>query len=308
MLELNQLRCFVAVAEELHFRRAAQRLHMTQPPLSRQIQLLEHQLGTRLLLRSNRSVRLTAAGQELLRQAYGLLGMAESLGWQVRRVGLGEAGRIVIGFTAAASYGYLPLALARWSEALPGVDLQLREMVSAVQWEGLAAGRVDIGLLRPLRHREGYRSRVVIREPLVAALPKDHPLADQGSLSLSDFHRRPFIMYSPDEARYFHELIVRLFHSRGIEPNYSQYIAQIHSMLALVRGGLGLALVPQSATGIGFEGLLYREVEELRADSPVELHMLWKQGNGNPALQRLLDIDAGQSGDSAAAGPSAWAE
>lgn len=288
MFDLNQLRCFVAVAEELHFRRAAERLHMTQPPLSRQIQMLEHHVGTPLLERNNRSVRLTPAGRSLLAEARTILRLAENASLRARRVGLGEAGTVSIGFTAGAGYRFLPEAIARWRMGLPDVDLQLKEMVSMAQLEALEAGRLDVALLRPPIHREGLNSRCVAREPLIAALPEHDPLAQRPQLAVEDFNLRPFVMYSPDEARYFYDLVAQLFGAHGIRPHYVQYVSQIHSVLALVRGGLGVALVPEAASGLRYEGIVYRPVQPLAPAEPVELHMVWKQGNDNPALPKIV--------------------
>ncbi|WP_434213026.1 LysR substrate-binding domain-containing protein [[Pseudomonas] boreopolis] len=288
MFDLNELRCFVAVAEELHFRRAAERLHMTQPPLSRQIQMLEHHVGAALLERNNRSVRLTPAGRSLLAEARTILRLAENASLRARRVGLGEAGTVSIGFTAGAGYRFLPEAIARWRAQLPDVDLQLKEMVSMAQLEALEAGRLDVALLRPPIHREGFNSRCVAREPLIAALPERDPLAQRPQLALEHFNLRPFVMYSPDEARYFHDLVAQLFGARGIRPHYVQYVSQIHSVLALVRGGLGVALVPEAASGLRYEGIVYRPVHPLVPAEPVELHMVWKQGNDNPALPKIV--------------------
>ncbi|MGJ8523364.1 Hca operon transcriptional activator HcaR [Carnimonas sp. R-84981] len=291
MFELNQLRCFVAVAEELHFRRAADRLNMTQPPLSRQIQLLEHQLGTLLLQRNNRSVKLTTAGRALLKDAYELLRMARTTSMQIRRVGTGDAGSVAIGFTAAASYRYLPQALQRWKSRLPDVDFHLREMVSMSQLDALENGTLDLALMRPLVHRKELEHRQVIHEPLVAALPEDDPLGLQRQLTLDDFAGHRFIHYSPDEARYFHELIERLFERCDVTPLYSQYVSQIHSILALVYGGMGIALVPESANKLRNEGIVYRRVGGVSEKPLVSLDMVWKKGNGNPALAHILKAE-----------------
>lgn len=290
MFDLHQLRCFLAVAEELHFGRAAARLHMTQPPLSRQVQLLEHAIGTPLLTRNNRMVRLTPAGRSLLPEARTLLRLAENAGLSARRIGLGEAGRISIGFTAAAGYRFLPKAIACWRAQLPGVDLQLKEMVSGAQLEALQAGRLDLALLRPPIIRGSFRSRCVIRESLVAALPQNHPMAKARTLKLRDFDHTAFVMYSPDEARYFYDLIVRIFSHHGIHPNYQQHVSQIHSVLSLVRAGLGVALVPEAATSLRYEGITYRNVAGLSRTRPVELHLAWDGDNDNPALSRLLAL------------------
>ncbi|MCS3747267.1 DNA-binding transcriptional LysR family regulator [Xanthomonas arboricola] len=288
MFDLQQLRCFVAVADELHFRRAAERLNMTQPPLSRQIQLLEHSVGTALLERNSRHVRLTQAGRSLLAEARAILRMAENAGLRARRIGTGDAGSVSVGFTAGASYRFLPEAIARWRRQAPDVDLQLKEMVSLAQLDALDAGRLDIGLLRPPIQRQGLHSRCVAREPLIAALPEDSPLAHRDSLRLQDFHGQPLVNYAPDEARYFYDLLAQLFGARGIAPRSVQYVSQIHSVLALVRGGMGMALVPEGASGLRYAGIVYLPLRDEAPATPVELHLVWKQDNDNPALRRLI--------------------
>ncbi|MGY3457735.1 DNA-binding transcriptional LysR family regulator [Bradyrhizobium sp. LM3.4] len=149
MFDLNQLRCFVTVAEELHFGRAAARLNMTQPPLSRQIQVLEHIIDAPLLERTSRSVRLTPAGRSFLPEARRILKLAESASQVARRIALGKTGSLKIGFTAAAAYGFLPELVAACRAKLPEVDFSLKEMVSGDQFEALSSGQIDAGLLRP---------------------------------------------------------------------------------------------------------------------------------------------------------------
>lgn len=288
MFDLQQLRCFVAVADELHFRRAAERLNMTQPPLSRQIQLLEHNVGTPLLERNSRHVRLTQAGRSLLAEARAILRLVENAGLRARRIGAGEAGSVSVGFTAGASYRFLPEAIARWRSEAPDVDLQLKEMVSLAQLDALDAGRLDIGLLRPPIQRPGLRSRCVAREPLIAALAEDSPLAQRGSLRLQDFDQQPLVNYAPDEARYFYDLLAQLFGARGIAPRSVQYVSQIHSVLALVRGGMGMALVPEGASGLRYAGIVYLPLQDDAPATPVELHLVWKQDNDNPALRNFI--------------------
>lgn len=288
MFEISQLRCFVAVAEELHFGRAAARLHMTQPPLSRQIQLLEHQLGAQLLERSSRSVRLSRAGRSFLPEARTILRLIESAALTARRVAHGNAGSVSIGFTASSGYRFLPELIAACRERLPDVDLTLKEMVTMEQVEALTAGRLDIALLRPCSAIEDFESKCVVREPLVAALPRTHVFARGRELKLEDFDQMPFVMYSPMEARYFHDLVVSTFSHAGVHPRYTQYTSQIHSILALVRAGLGLALVPEAATSLRFEGVVFRRVPKMRPAATVELFAAWKRNNDNPALQRML--------------------
>lgn len=296
MFDLNQLRCFVTVAEELHFGRASVRLHMTQPPLTRQIQLLEHIIGTALFTRTNRMVRLTPAGRCLLPDARTILRFAENARMSTLRAGLGEAGRVVIGFTAAAGYEFLPAVLAQIRRGLPGVDLELREMVSRWQLEALDNGQLDIGLLRPPSlAQDGLRSECIAREALVVALPPEHPLAQRGKLHLRDFDGQVMVTYSPGEAQYFHELVRHVFARVGVTPRYEQHVSQVHSVLAVVRSGLGAALVPETASGLWREGIVYRRVGGFDPVKPVELHLAWKIDNDNPALARALPLLRGIS-------------
>lgn len=288
MFELSQLRCFVVVAEELHFGRAAARLHMTQPPLSRQVQLLEHHLGAQLLERSSRSVRLTSAGRRFLPEARQILRLAESASHAVRRAARGESGNVTIGFTASSGYGLMPRMIARCRERLPDIELTLKEMVTMEQIDALASGRLDLALLRPHASIEDFESRCVVREPLVAALPESHPMAHGRLPALSDFEGAPFLMYSPIEARYFHDLIAGTLSLAGVNPEYTQYTSQVHSILALVAAGLGVSLVPAAATSLHFEGVVFRPVRKIRSSPVVELHIAWKRNNDNPALQNVL--------------------
>ncbi|MGI5202575.1 LysR family transcriptional regulator [Spirillospora sp. CA-108201] len=212
MFALTRLANFVAVAEELHFGRAARRLRMTQPPLSRQIQLLENELKVRLFDRTNRSVRLTPAGRAFLVEARRLLQQADHAAMSVRQVSAGEAGTITLGFTAASAHVALGRVLEAARRALPDVDVVLREMVTRDLVRALAEGGLDLGLVRPPVSDPDLEERPADREPLLAAVPRGHPLAEgEGPVSLADFDGRRFLMYSPVEARYFHEQLVSLF-------------------------------------------------------------------------------------------------
>src|ERR1700712_4572747 len=177
VFSLARLSCFVAVAEELHFGRAAERLHMTQPPLSRQIQQLESELGVQLIDRTTRIVTLTPAGAGFLPDARRILQLAEGAAQTVKRIPAGDLGTVVVGFTAASAHVVLPLLLDAAREMLPDVKLDLREMVTSVQLEGLMRGELDLGMARPPVKRPGLVSRPLLHEPLIAALPQDHPLA-----------------------------------------------------------------------------------------------------------------------------------
>jgi len=285
---LARLSCFIAVAEELHFGRAAERLHMTQPPLSRQIQQLEAELGVQLIDRTTRTVTLTPAGVAFLPDARRILQLAEGAAQTVKRVPAGDLGTVVIGFTAASAHAVLPPLLEATRARLPDVKLDLREMVTAAQIEGLVTGELDLGLARPPLKRPGLVSRPLLHEQLVAALPADHPLASLGrQLTLNDLDGQDVVMYSPVQARYFNELLISTFTIAGATPRYVQTVTQVHTMLVLVRSGIGIALVPASAATLHPEGVAFRSIGAFR-ERPVELDAVWRSDSTNPALLRLL--------------------
>jgi DNA-binding transcriptional LysR family regulator len=292
MLDLFQLRCFVAVAEELHFGRAAARMNMTQPPLSRHIQLLEHAVGVQLLERTSRRVRLTAAGAVLQREADALLRHAARAEEAAARTGRGEAGRVVVGYTAVTGWALLPALLAAAGKALPQVEIVLEEMVSSEQLQALAEDRIDIGFVRPLHASPGLAFHRVTREPMLLAIPARHPLAKQERVRLPDMAGQPLIMYSAREGRYFHEKIHALFAASGTQPNYLHHIGQTHTIMALVAGGNGLAIVPESARQLRFEHVVFRPL--WRKDVVAEVYLAWREHGRNPALAPVRAFILGQ--------------
>jgi len=281
MFELSQLRCFVAVAEELHFSRAAERLNMTQPPLSRQIRLLEHHVGAQLLERNSRTVRLTAAGKAFFPEAARILRMAEEAAFTARRAAKGEQGSLAIGFTSASGYSLLPEVVRRLREAAPGVSLTLKELVSTTQVEALHAGELDMGLLRPHAMDGELESRLIAREPLMLAIHErdaaDWPLEP----TLASLHGKPFVMYSPYEARPFYLMLSERFARAGVVPDIVEHIGQVHTMLALVRAGVGAALIAEGAARLKFDGIVMRRM----LTEPVETVCTYRRDNDNPVLQ-----------------------
>lgn len=289
MFDFSQLRCFAAVAEELHFGRAAARLNMTQPPLSRQIQVLERILDVQLLERTSRSVRLTAAGRSFLPEAQRILRLAETAAHVTRQVAAGRAGVLKLGFTAASAYDFLPRLVTALRHALPDVTLSLREMVSKDQLEELLAGRIDAALVRPpVTHPDLIAVRA-LAEPLLVALPAGNPLALRDRLTLGELGREPLIAYAPNEARYFHDLVLGLLTEAAIQPRIVQQLTQIHSILALVRAALGIALVPAAAERLRFEGVVFRPLA-LPAPRPVELLLAWRRDADDPVIAQLVPI------------------
>ena len=301
MIELFQIRCFAAVAEELHFGRAAARLFMTQPPLSRQIQMLEQALGVQLLERSSRSVRLTPAGQAFYRDSTAVLALASQAADTARRIASGDAGRVVLGYTAVAGYALIPELVAALQRRFPAVDIVLREMVSSDQQQALSSHGIDLAFLRPLISGEAFGYALASKEPLLLAIPASHALAARPRPALKDLAGQDFIMYDPVEGSYFHQKIASLFAASGIAPRYVQQIAQTHTILGLVRAGIGMAIVPASAQSLRLENIVYRPL--WRKDVVAELYMAWPLAHRNPALDAVRDFAlgclAGQGGPAA---------
>jgi DNA-binding transcriptional LysR family regulator len=287
--ELRQLRCFVAAAEELHFSRAAARMNMTQPPFSRQIQILEHALGVKLLDRSSRAVELTPAGRIFLLEARRIVRLTENAALAIRRIASGEVGTITLGFTASSGYSFLPRLLLERAARTPNIEVVLREMVGTEQVEALLKGLIDVGLMRsPVKNSE-FATLKVASEGLVAALPLRDPRLEEVSLRLSDFDQQPLIMFAREGARHFHDLLAKLFEQESVAPVAIQSFSQIHSMLAMVRAGMGAAIVPEAAQALHFDDVHFRPIITTPA-APVELYAVWRTDNENPALQSFLDL------------------
>lgn len=287
MFELMQLRCFIAVAEELHFGRAAVRLNMTQPPLSRQIQVLERILHVELFHRSSRAVSLTAAGTAFLAEARRVVQLADGAAARARSAAEGRQGLLTLGFTAASGYKFVPQLIGTAREAMPGVRLVLKELVSGDQIEGILSGRLDVGLLRPPVRRPEFDTRLLLRERFLVCAPQKDAV-NLLPTRLAEFDGLPFIMYAPDIARYFHDLLAGLFASAGAVPRHAQYLGQIHSILALVGAGMGYALVPEAAASLHPEGVVFGELEDEGAR--VELYAAWLRGSSNPALPHFTKM------------------
>lgn len=283
MFEISQLRCFVAVAEELHFSRAAERLNMTQPPLSRQIRLLEHSVGVALLERTSRSVTLTAAGAAFLPEATRILRLAQEAAVKARRTASGEQGSLTIGFSAASGYSLLPAVVRGIRQACPQVALNLKELVSTAQVEALNAGEIDLGLMRPHTINSELESILMVTESLMLAIQESDAQLWPEAPTLACFHGKPFVMYSPYEARPFYQMLSERFAKAGVVPDIVEHIGQVHTMLALVGAGMGAALIAEGAARLKFEGIVLRKV----ATDPVHLVATYRRDNDNPVLALL---------------------
>jgi len=291
-IELRQLRYFVAVAEEMHFGRAAARLHMTQPPLSQTIQALEASLGAALFHRSRRNVALTAAGMALLPQAQRLLSEAEALPELARRAAAGESGRLSLAFVSTADYSVLPPTLREFRERYPQVQIELREATTDVQLEELSQGRIDAGLLIPpvpdkLKNELDYLK--VLSEPLVLAAPKGLPgLRGKTAVNLSTVGELPLIIFPRRIAPSFHDAILGCFRHAGLSPHIGQEAIQMQTIVGLVSAGMGIALVPQSVSNLKRPGVEYKHLID-RAPT-TEIGLAWRRDNRSPVLQAFLEL------------------
>lgn len=289
IIETSQLRCFIAVAEELHFGRAAERLNMTQPPLSRQIQLLERSLGCELFTRTSRSVKLTQAGESLRTDAHKVLRLLESAAISVRHVSEGRKGDIRCGFTAASAYQFLPMLLRRLNQRIPGANVSLKEMVSRRQIEALESDELDIGLLRPPIDHDQFDAVCVSREQMILALPRGHPLCDQPVITWPDLDNVDLIMYDSHEAQYFYDLLAGQFTRHGVFPRFRQRLTQIHTILSLVRSNIGAAIVPESASILDVADVVYRTVHA-RRPLMAELYFVWRKDTRDPLVAELVAL------------------
>ena len=278
--DTRQLRYFVAVAERLHFGRAAAALHISQPPLSRAIRGLEEQLGARLLARSRRKVELTAEGARLYEEAKRVLDQLERAAREVGAMAAGKSGRLRLGFVSLADYGVLPGLLKAFKAARPGVALALREMLSPEQATALAAGELDFGLLLPpVAHPiSGELEHLVMQsERFVAALPARHPAARRrGRLALRELSGEAFVMVPRDIAPGLYDIVAGLAARAGFSIQVAQEAIQMQTVVSLVSSGLGVAIVPASIANLGRRGVVYRELAD--AHPRLDLWLAWRRG------------------------------
>ncbi|WP_323122021.1 LysR family transcriptional regulator [Burkholderia alba] len=268
-MELRQLRYFIAVAEEMNITRAAERLHMTQPPLSRQLQLIEEEIGLPLFERAARPLKLTEAGRVFYAQAKRLVDQADELAPLTRRLAqLSE--RIVIGFVPSALYGALPDVIRAFRERAPSIELALIEMFTLEQLGALKGGRIDVGFGRLRFDDEQLVREALIEEKLIAALPAGHPLADPGRpLALADLARETLIVYPSTPRPSFADQQLSALRDGGFAPAAVHEVRELQTALGLVAAQVGVSLVPESVDGVRVRGVVYRALPEPVATSPI---------------------------------------
>jgi DNA-binding transcriptional LysR family regulator len=275
--ELRQLRHFIAVAERLHFGRAAAAVGISQPPLSRSIQDLERRLGVRLLSRTRRHVELTHEGAAFSQEAKRIIGHLETAVLQVQQMAAGDRGRLAVGFIPLADYGVLPSVLKAFRASHPNITLALREMLSPEQITALSSRELDVGIVIPPLSGEEFAHLVLQREQFVVALPAGHVLArGRGPLKVRQSASEPFVQVPRDRSSGLHDIITRLTTAAGFAPRVAQEAIEMQTVVSLVSSGLGIALVPASVANLGRQGVVYRPLSDTH--DPLEIWLVWRRG------------------------------
>ena len=285
-MELRRIQYFVAVAEEAHFGRAAERLRMAQPPLSQQIKALEAEMGVVLFHRTTRKVELTAAGERFLERARAILAAVDDAVLEAGQVADGRLGRIAIGFTGSATYDLLPSLVRVLRADLPGIELDIHgEMLTPDQVTALTDGTLDLGLLRPPVRNTALEVQVLRREPLIAVLPEHHPLAVHDRVRLADLRDDPFITYPSHNRSVVYEAVIDACQRAGFVPASVNEVSETSTMVSFVAAGLGVALVPASVQHLRITGATYLPLAGTTQE--VELALATRAGETSPHVARV---------------------
>jgi DNA-binding transcriptional LysR family regulator len=284
---LNQLRYFCELAETGNFGRAAARLHMSQPPLSRQIAALEDDLGTTLFVRTPKGVALTAAGSQFLSDATQILRLVAQAERNAAATGRGEAGQLTMGFTMCAAYSVVPELTRRYKRAFPKVDLRVRELMPNALEDDLRNGVIDIAISFPGSEGSRFKTRPLLREPLSLVLPERHPLAQARKVAVKDLAAERFLIVPRDQASSLHQSIVQCCRAAGFDPIIGLEVYLQQTIVNFVAEGLGIAFVPASMQRSQIKGAVFRKV-----DNPPTIDQLlyWSLANKNPCLAGFLAL------------------
>jgi DNA-binding transcriptional LysR family regulator len=294
-MEIRHLRYFVTVAQERNFTRAAEKLHIAQPPLSRQIQQLEEELGIVLLDRDSRPLRLTEAGRLLYEHAAQVLERFDDLRTMMKRFREAERPRFVIGFVASTIYAALPNLIRRFRAETPGLDVSLVEMVSLEQIAALKDGRIDVGFGRIRLDDPAVRRDVLREERLVVALPLSHPLLErEGPLSFTELAGEPLILYPRVPRPSYADQVISIFRDRGLEPNIAHEARELQTAIGLVAAEVGICIVPTSVQRLRRDDVVYRELVEQTITSPIIMSRRINDRSPELAVMSRVIIEAYQ--------------
>ncbi|EPX3564194.1 LysR substrate-binding domain-containing protein [Pseudomonas aeruginosa] len=290
-MELRHLRYFIAVAEELHFGRAAERLGISQPPLSQQIQALEEEIGARLFERTSRRVELTDAGRLFLDESRQVLAQVDKAVLLARRAHLGELGELKIGFTSSAPFtSTIPSSIHAFRKAYPDVHLDLQEMSSRQVLKALLEESLQVGVIRPLALPDAVHWVELFREPLVAVLRADHPLAagSEDGLAIAALAEEPFVFFPRSYGTGLYDQVIALTRQAGFSPRIAQEASEAMTIIGLVSAGLGVSILPASFRRTRVDGVVYRTLSDPEATTAVWL--VRRQNEGSPLALSFIDL------------------
>jgi len=287
-MELRHLKYFVAVAEELHFGRAAKKLNIAQPPLSQQIMNLEEELGIKLFDRSRRNIQITAAGSHFLKEARQVLLHVEQSAEKARRIHVGKAGRLVVGFVGSVIHTFLPEGLRLFRERFPEVDLDLHEMNTAEQITSLHAKRIDVGFLYPGDQNSMLASKTLTVAPLLAVLHNSHHLAGRKTVHIKQLAHESFIANTRSSEPVVRDAFISLCHAAGFSPSITQEAGQVQTVLGLVASGMGVCLLPDFIKNIRRPGVQYIPLSGPPAE--VRLAVVWRGDDASVLVKSFVNV------------------
>ncbi|HEY0799219.1 MAG TPA: LysR family transcriptional regulator [Steroidobacteraceae bacterium] len=287
MIDTRRIRSFVVLAETLHFGRAAARLHVTQPPLSRMIAALESELGVKLLERGPRRVSLTRAGERFHADGKAILASIDRACKNARAAARGRPGELFVGFTSCAAFNVIPAYVRSYGSAFPGVDLKIREMLADDLMSSLVEGKIDAAIMFPPDQEIKMEMRTIYTEPLCVAMPTKHRLAGTSRVHITDLADERLVIPSRSGAPTLYDDIVGACRAGGFEPHALFETSLLQTILNLVAENVGVALVPRSMSRARLRGVCYRPL--VKAPTVSQL-LLWNGGNRNPCLQGLLRL------------------
>ena len=287
-MELRHLKYFVAVAEELHFGRAAKKLNIAQPPLSQQIKDLEEELGIKLFDRSKRNIQVTAAGSHFLKEAKQVLLHVQQAATTAKRIHGGKAGHLVIGFVGSVIHTFLPEGLRLFRERFPEVELSLHEMNTTEQLMSLHAKKIDVGFLYTDAHDSRLVCKTLTMAPLLAVLHNNHPLSGRRSVHIKQLAQEPFIANTRSSEPVVRDAFISLCHSAGFSPRIEQEAGQVQTVLGLVASGMGVCLLPDFIKNIRRPGVQFIPL----SGSPPEVNLavVWRSDNTSALVKSFVNL------------------
>lgn len=289
-MNFRQLRYFVAVAEEANIGRAALRLNISQPPLTRQVQQLEKDLGVQLLIRTPKGVELTQAGRTLYSEARNILSLTEIAAERTIKAEHGQLGRLDIAFFGSAILNIIPQTILRFRNQYPDINVVLHAMTKPEQISALLRREIDIGFNRLLAPHSEITTEVILNEQLVIAVNENHRLAHKKALSLIDLADEPMILFPSASRPGFIDHAIRICNEAGFSPNITQEVGDAVSGVALVASGFGLSIVPRSTTVLSIPGVIFREIDSADKNATVDLSCIYRNDDNSSILSNFLNV------------------